>query len=801
MKYALLFAATAAASYDAYGGYGGADFSSAPAQVSSSAIASSAPAYGGYGSQPAPSSKAPSPVSSATSSKATPCSTSVGQNGYTTVVPGYGKPPVTVTSQYQAIPTCVAQGYDSKSCAKWGEDKYVSTTLTDADKKVVTVTNVKDCVTVYHEKKTITHSATPTLGGYAAPSSYPIGAKNSTGTWYELYEKIHVVEYENIGKNALPGYGGSGLCHECDNAQPYTIKECKSGKCSEEKKTLNYGKPKDEVKVYEKPGVYTVPAKVVTVYPSAPTGPAGNGNGHPKAPEAGVYTYEAKTITITKPNQQYTCTYELPKQTPSKSEEYPASATKTPAHGEEYPVTKTEVHNNGNEASSTPKAPGNEYPSYPNVPAKSNSTSSAHGNGYGSAPSSTPCTESETHATPTPASSKPAEYGNIASSSAPAYGNTGSSSAPAYGDNGYGAHSTLVVASSSKPVEYGQPASSSAAAYNNGYGGEKPSASVPAKASSTPCESELKHTYTPAATATPYVPVYGSNKPSSSAPVYNGEKSSSAPVYGGNKPSSSAPAYAGSSSAPAQASSTPCESELKHSSTPAATPTPYVPVYGGNKPSSSAPVYNGQKSSSAPVYSGSSSAPAKASSTPCESESKHASTAAATPTPNAPVYGNNVPSSSASKPSTTPAPYIPVYGGNQPSSSAPAKASSTPCESDLKTSTATPAPTATPYVPVYGNNKPSSTVPAAASSTPCDEETKTPAATPYASAPAYGNAKPSPTPAAPVYNNNNSNGGYGGDNKPSPTPAVPAHTAAAAGGYGYAKRDNMMERRKRAAVL
>jgi hypothetical protein len=755
MKYALLFAATAAASYDAYGGYAGAESSSAPAKVSSSAmVSSSAPGYGGYRSQPAPSSKAPSAVSSTASSKATPCSTSVGQNGYTTVVPGYGKPPVTVSSQYQAIPTCVAQGYDSKSCDKWGEDKYVSTTVTDYDHNVVTVTKVQECLTVYHEKKTITHYATPTLGGYVAPSSAPMGAKNSTGTWYELYEKVHVVEYENMGKHALPGYGGSGLCHECDDAQPVTVKECKSGKCTEEKKTLNYGKPKDEIKVYEKPGVYTVPAKVVTIYPSAPTGAAGhgNGNGNGKAPEAGVYTYEAKTITITKPNQAYTCTYEVPKQTPSNGEEYPASATKTPSHGEEYPITKTAVHNNGYEASATPKVPENEYPSYPSYPVKSNGTSSAYDNGYSNAPSSTPCTESEKHATPTPASSKPVEYGN-----------TASSSAPAYGDNGYGAHSTPVAASS-KPIEYGHPVSSSPAAYgNNGYGGEKPSSSAPVKASSTPCESESKHISTPAATATPYVPVYGSNKPSSSAPVYGGA-SSSAPVYHGA--SSSAPVYGGekpSSSAPAKASSTPCESELKHTSTPAATPTPYAPVYGNNGYSSSAPA----------------------------------------------------------KASTTPAPYVPVYGGNKPSSSAPAKASSTPCESDLKTSTPAPAPTATPspYVPVYGNNKPSSsapvyggekpssTVPVAASSTPCDDETKTPAATPYSPAPVYGDNKPTPTPAAPVYNNN---GGYGGDNKPAPTPVAPAHTADASAGYtsnteygkantGYTKRGGMIERRKAVA--
>jgi hypothetical protein len=183
MKYALLFAATAAA-YDAYGGYG-AQSSSVPAIASSSA-----PGYGGYGQQSATSSKASVPAA-----QTTPCSTSVGKDGYTTVVPGYGKTPVTVTAQHQAYPTCVAKGYDGKSCDKWADDKYVSTTITDYNKKVVTVTKVQDCVTVYAEKKTITHYATPTVGGYGALST-GVSSKNATGTWYELYEKVHVVEYE-----------------------------------------------------------------------------------------------------------------------------------------------------------------------------------------------------------------------------------------------------------------------------------------------------------------------------------------------------------------------------------------------------------------------------------------------------------------------------------------------------------------------------------------------------------------------------------------------------------------------------
>ncbi|KAH8726533.1 hypothetical protein GQ44DRAFT_563358, partial [Phaeosphaeriaceae sp. PMI808] len=417
MKYSIFFAATAAA-YDAYNV---APSSSAPAKVTS------VPSYGGYGDV----------KSSAPAAKTTPCSTTIGSNGYTTVVPGYGKTPVTVTSQHQAYPTCVAKGYDGKSCDKWGEDKYVSTVINDYNKKPVTVTKVDECITVYHEKKTITHSATPTAGGYGAVST-PVGSKNQTGVWYELYEKVVVVEYQNIGKNILVGWTGPGLCQKCDNDQPITVKEYKGGKWTEEKKSTSYGQPKEEVKVYEKPGVYTVPAKTITVYGSAATGKAG---------EPCVYTYPPKTVTITKTNQAYTCTYtapSVPSKTPTKGDSYPPVVTKTPTYENDY----------GYKASATPKKPEYEYPSYPS---KSNSTS-------------------------TPA-------------------------APVYGDN---------TKPTATPIYNGNT--------NNYVDNYKPSASVPSKPTSTPCDDDKK------ATPTPAVPVYnnGNNaygdntKPTSTpaAPVY-----------------------------------------------------------------------------------------------------------------------------------------------------------------------------------------------------------------------------------------------------------------------------------------
>jgi hypothetical protein len=460
MKYSIFFAATAAA-YDAYGGYGAGQSSSVPAKVSST------PVYGGYVDYPVSSVK-----SSTSAPKSTPCSTSVGKNGYTTVVPGYGKEPVTVTTQHQAYPTCVAKGYDGKSCDKWGDDKYVSTTVTDYNKKVVTITKVQDYVTVYQEKKTITHSATPTVGGYGAVSTP--ASKNATGVWYELYEKIYVCEYQNIGKNVMVGYTGPGLCQKCDDEQPIVQKEYKGGKWVEEKKTLNYGKPKDEVKVYEKPGVYTVPAKVVTVYESKPTGGS----------QQGIYHYDAKTITITKPGQTYTCKYDAPKQTPSK----------TPSKDEGYPVTvtKTPVYNNdyGYKASPTPtpKKPDNSYPGYPSYPVKSNSTSSA--NGYGDKPYTIPSKPSSSPS-PTP-----------------------------YGNNGYGGDykpsSSVPSKPSSTPCDDDKTKptptpSSPSYDNNNSYGGDS-------KPSPTPSKPVYDDTYKP--TPTPATPVYdNSNSYATPTPV------------------------------------------------------------------------------------------------------------------------------------------------------------------------------------------------------------------------------------------------------------------------------------------
>lgn len=226
MKYSLIFAATAAA-YDAYG-------------------------KDSYGDKPA---AKPSCLA--------------------TITPGYGKEPVTITKQHQPYPTCVQKGYGDKSCDKWGEDTYVHTTIKDYNGKDYVVTKTNDKVTVYYEKKTITHTETGKYGAkptpadnkYPAPTGY--ADKEHTddkGCWYELYEKVETAEYGKLGPHALKGYPGSGLCKDSDKEQEVYVKEYKDGKWGNEYQTKHYyGKPEAEVTSYEKPGVYTIPGKDKTV--------------------------------------------------------------------------------------------------------------------------------------------------------------------------------------------------------------------------------------------------------------------------------------------------------------------------------------------------------------------------------------------------------------------------------------------------------------------------------------------------------------------------------------------------------
>ncbi|KAF2847408.1 hypothetical protein T440DRAFT_403686 [Plenodomus tracheiphilus IPT5] len=569
MKYAFIFAATAAASYDAYGAY---------------------------------------PENPTSSSASVKPSTSAKPIGYTTLYPGYGKEPVTVTSQYQPYPTCVSPGYGGKDCAKWEADKYVSTTIKDCDQKDVVITMLDQPVMVYHAKTTITHSATGKYGSSTSSAGYaqPTGAayKNGTeGCWYELYERIEEVPYRQLGSHALRGYGGSGLFAKGDVMQPVYVKEYKDGKWFKYEHTYSYGKPEPEVVTYEKPGVYIVPGKDVTVdhpvvHPAEATKTAYAGETctyggqyidaketgyvtaaygayevkvqgdktvtetvvsyttlwvsstgeveiakptttvydhdteipYPtaKAYAPGVYHYDAQTVTVTQGGEAYTCKYEQTKKydaTP-KGNNYPAYPTATPVKVEDY----------GYKSSATPSTPagGEKYPVMPSKP--------AGGEKY------------------------------------PVYPVKGNGSYE-HGKEAYPAASTP-VAIYSKGYENGHayedyPHPAATPAYNaKPYNGEHTE-----KSSSTPCPSSTL------VKPSVYTPVYGHPEATPSAPpsVY-------APVYGHPEATPSAPAPAKSSPVypdePYNAKPTPVKPSAVYPAEPyQAQPTPVNPAEpSGAKP-------------------------------------------------------------------------------------------------------------------------------------------------------------------------------------------------------------------------
>ncbi|EMD63454.1 hypothetical protein COCSADRAFT_37239 [Bipolaris sorokiniana ND90Pr] len=600
MKYAIIFAATAAA-HQAYGGYGADAHSSVEPSTTATPI------------------------------------------GYTTVVPGYGKQPVTVTTQHQAYPTCVTPAYGDKGCAKWGEDTYVSTVIKDYDNNYATVTNTEQPVVVYHTKTTITHSATGT-GGYAAPTG--TASKNGTADcWYELYEKIEEVPYKNLGPKALPGYSGSGLYTKGDKEQPVHVKEYKGGKWSEYEHVYSHGEPKPEVKVYEKPGVYVVPSKDMVVdhpvdHPAEATTTAKAGEtctyggqsvtatqtGYITAPyagyktkvegdktmtetvieyttiyasttgtyevtkptttvydhdtevtyptaqhyDAGVYHQPAQTVTITSAGQAYTCEYEKTKATPSPMVpghgkayggnsygSYPAHNSSSIAYGS-YPAASTPAAHGSYPAASSPAAYGS-YPAASSPAAVHSKPAHYGGNNYGAYSASTmstvPVQAYSTPAAQYPASSSPAAYEHsypVVSSPA-AYGSYPAASSPA-------AYQPAPAVSS--PAAYGSyPAASSPAAYEN-----TPAAYEPAPAASTPAAYEnTPAAYEPAPVAS--TPAAYDSYPAVSSPAaYEAAPAASTPAAYENTPAAYEPAPVVST--PAAYENTPAAYE------PAATPTP-----------------------------------------------------------------------------------------------------------------------------------------------------------------------------------------------------------------------------------
>jgi len=528
MKYSLFFAASAA-------GYAVVPTSSAPVYPVTT------PAYQAYPASSAPVYGASSvPVYGASSAPVYGASSK--DTCYSTITPGYGQAPVTITKQNQAYPTCVSTAYGT--CAKWGQNVYVSTTIKDYNNKPVCVTNVNKKITLYSTKSTITYPAgsKPTGAGYK---------QDSTGCYYQVVKKIEYAPYGKLGSNALSGYPGSGLCKNCCNSQPIWVKVYQNGNWTTTKTTQSYGVPTAKVTTYATPGVYTVPAKAMTVtktayYAAEVTKTASAGetcvyggkyamatntgkitvpygayttkvvNGQTSTytvvktttvyasstgkvtvctptttvyaqattycyPTAswyapGVYSYGAKTVTITSANHAYTCPYEQRIYPVTSTPGYPVMASATPA----YPT--------GSKPSVVPP-----YPMYGNSTAYGAAYPSGQ-QGYPGKPVSTPgypVYAASTPGYPVYAASTPG-YPVQAAVSTPCTLEKKPSPTPYQPSNNQVSYPAQPVYAASSPV---YPAVYPTPTPNNPANNYPVYPATPIKATSTPCPEEQKQGY------------------------------------------------------------------------------------------------------------------------------------------------------------------------------------------------------------------------------------------------------------------------------------------------------------------
>ena len=247
---------------------------------------------------------------------AQPSPSSSSKIGYTTIYPGKGYEPVTVTKQYQPIPTYVTDSYDTKKVTT-SSYLWVSTVITGYDGKPVTITKTDQDVTLYSTKSTITKYRTEPAEGYAAPTGayqtgtggyYPkyngTAAPYPTHTvkeHYEVYEKVHEEEYKNLGPKALPNYPGSPLYKGDKDKQPVKVKEYKDGKWTQYKHVFDYGVPKPSATTYKNPGTYTIPSydKTVTEAYTAPAQYTTTVDAGKEITYGGYSTSVSKPTTIT----------------------------------------------------------------------------------------------------------------------------------------------------------------------------------------------------------------------------------------------------------------------------------------------------------------------------------------------------------------------------------------------------------------------------------------------------------------------------------------------------------------------
>lgn len=142
--------------------------------------------------------------------------------------------PITVTTQYQPVSTCVSS---STTCAKnnkyrcrteysYSTYDYVSTVIPCpyGPSTVSTITKTEQTVLVSRtiSTKINTHVTQVSLTtGRGKPTT-----TSSTVTSYTTLTREWNAKYKEIGPSAIPGYGGSGLCRECDKSQVLEVVEC-----------------------------------------------------------------------------------------------------------------------------------------------------------------------------------------------------------------------------------------------------------------------------------------------------------------------------------------------------------------------------------------------------------------------------------------------------------------------------------------------------------------------------------------------------------------------------------------------
>ena len=205
-------------------------------------------------------------------------------------------PPITVTSQYQAVSTCEAR----TACLKrkcttrysYQTYDYVSTIIPCLDSST-TVTRTEQSVLISRSSTTITHKQVITR---VVRHGHRI---TTTATAYATVVKEWSALYKDVGPLAIPDYGGSGLCHSCQGPHGEERQGLEVVECVSRLRMPTLCSQGTEVWVYDP--VPTSTSKAIAVCSS-----------HAVAPSAGTFTFafpqRAPPVTINIPARTITFT-------------------------------------------------------------------------------------------------------------------------------------------------------------------------------------------------------------------------------------------------------------------------------------------------------------------------------------------------------------------------------------------------------------------------------------------------------------------------------------------------------------